>query len=388
MLALTFDLTSLFAGGIVALFAPNFTAAPWILALFPPILTIRGNISGILSGNLATMLHLGLIHPQIRGNTDVYRRLINAVFVLTFLDTLVMGMISFILNLLFGRASLGQLYIFALVPTISCTLAVSISVPLTSLIAIVAYKRGLNPDILVYPILSAINDIVVTSCFIATSFLVLEGGSVLYLLGGAVILLILFSLFLFLRNRRTEFFSQTLREGSLVVIVSSLFGSLNGLFLSRMMQGIQHNPGIVVLYPALTSTLGDIGSIVGSITTTSLALGYISNFSEEVRGGVGPILKVEAVAALMHVVFGAVAYLIVKPASPGASLSFLMGVALATNLSSFLVISVFALVVAFYSFRRGLNPDNVVIPIITSSSDTVATLSILPALSIIRILGV
>ena len=334
------------------------------------------------------MLHLGLIRPRIRGNTDVYRRLINAVFVLTFLDTLGMGMISFILNLLFGRAWLDQLYIFVLVPTISCTMAVSISIPLTSIIAIMAYKRGLNPDILVYPILSAINDIVVTSCFIATSFLVLKGGSVLYLLGGVVLLLMLFSLFLYLRNRRAEFFSQTLREGSVIIIVSSIFGSLNGLFLSRMMQGIQHNPGIVVLYPALTSTLGDIGSIVGSITTTSLALGYISNFKEEVRGGIGPILKVEAVAALMHVVFGTVAYLIVKPTSPGASLPFLVGAALISNLSSFLVISAFALVVAFYSFRRGLNPDNVVIPIITSTSDTVATLSILPALSIIRILGV
>ena len=334
------------------------------------------------------MLHLGLVRPQIRGNTDVYRRLINAVFVLTFLDTLGMGMISFVLNLLFGRASLGQLYIFALVPTISCTMAVSISVPLTSLIAIMAYKRGLNPDILVYPILSAVNDIVVTSCFIATSFLVLKGGSILYLLGGGVLLLLLFSLFLALRNRKAEFFSQTLREGSLIVVFSSIFGSMNGLFLSRMMQGIQHSPGMVVLYPALTSTLGDIGSIIGSITTTSLALGYIRNFREEVRAGIGPILQVEAVAALMHVVFGAVAYLIVKPVSPGASLPFLMGVALVSNLSSFLVISAFALVVAFFSFRRGLNPDNVVIPIITSTSDTVATLSMFPAFSIVKLMGV
>ena len=381
-------MTSLFAGGLVALFVPKFRAAAWILALFPPILTIRGNISGILSGNLTTMFHLGLIRPQIRGNTDVYRRLITAVFVLTFVDTLIMGMISFVLNLLFGRASLGQLYIFALVPTLSCTMAVTISIPLTSFIAIMAYKKGLNPDILVYPILSSTNDIVVTACFVATSFLVMAGGSTLYLLGGVVLFLMLFSLLLAWRNRRAEFFSQTLKEGSMIVTVSSLFGSVNGLFLSSMMQGIQRRPGIVVLYPALTSTLGDIGSIIGSITTTSLALGYISSFREEVREGLGPILQVEAVAALMHIVFGVVAYIIVKPASPGASLPFLMGVALVSNLSSFLVISVFALVVALFSFKRGLNPDNVVIPIITSTSDTVSTLSILPAFSIVKLMGI
>lgn len=369
------------------MFVPRFRASPWILALFPPILTIRGNISGILSGNLTTMLHLGLIRPQIKGNTDVYRRLITAVLVLTFVDTLIMGMISFVLNLLFSRASLGQLYIFALVPTLSCTMAVSISIPLTSFIAIVAYKRGLNPDILVYPILSSINDIVVTACFVATAFLVMAGGSTLYLLGGVVLFLMLFSIFLAWRNRRAEFFSQTLKEGSMIVTVSSLFGSINGLFLSSMMQGIQRHPGIVVLYPALIDTLGDIGSIVGSITTTNLALGYISSFREEVREELRAILQVEAVAALMHIVFGTAAYMIVKPASPGASLPFLIGVALVSNLSSFLIISFFALVVAFFSFKRGLNPDNVVIPIITSTSDTVSTLSILPAFSIVKLMG-
>lgn len=127
--------------------------------------------------------------------------------------------------------------------------------------------------------------------------------------------------------------------------------------------------------------------MVGSVTTTSLALGYVSSFTEEVRGGLRRILQVEAVAALMHVVLGVVAYLMVKPAFPGASLPFLVGVALASNLSTFLVISVFALVVAFFAFKRGLNPDNVAIPAITSTSDTAATLSFLPAIAFLKLVG-
>ncbi len=133
--------------------------------------------------------------------------------------------------------------------------------------------------------------------------------------------------------------------------------------------------------------LGNIGSIVGSVTTTSLALGYVSSFREEVRGSLGRILRVEAVAALMHVVLGVVSYLIARPAFPGASPPFLVGVALASNLSTFLVISVFVLVVAFFAFKRGLNPDNMVIPAITSTSDTVATLSLVPAVVILKLMG-
>ena len=388
LVALSFNVISLFAGGLISLFTPQFQAASWILALFPPILTIRGDISGIFSGNLTTMLHLGLIRPQIRGNTDIYRRLISAVFVLTFIDTLAMGGISFALNLLFKRARLMQFYIFACVPTVSCIMAVAISIPLTSLIAIAAYRKGLDPDILVYPILASVNDIVVTASFVATASLIVVGDAALYVLGAVFLAFLILSVLLAWRNRNVEFFSKTLGEGTAVVTLSSFFGSVNGFLLSGLAQSLILYPGLVVLYPALTSMLGSIGSIMGSTTTTSLALGYVSSFSSEVRPGLKTMIQVEAVAALMHIVLGVSAYVMVEPAFRGASLPFLAGVALVSNLSSFLVISVFALVVAFLAFKRGLNPDNVVIPAITSTSDTVATLSILPALAIFKLFGI
>ena len=100
------------------------------------------------------------------------------------------------------------------------------------------------------------------------------------------------------------------------------------------------------------------------------------------------ILQVEAVTAFMHIVFSLIAYLIVRPAHHEASLPFFVGVALTSNLSSFLVISVFALAIVFLAFKRGLNPDNVVIPVITSTSDTVATLSIIPAIAILKLIEI
>ena len=383
-MALSFNIISLFAGGLISLFTPRFSAAPWILALFPPILTIRGDISGIFSGNLTTMLHLGLVRPQIRGNTEVYRMLIATVFVITFIDALAMGVISFALNLLLGRAALGHLYIFASVPTVSCVMAVAVTVPLTSLIAIATFRRGLDPDILVYPILSSINDIVVATAFVATASLVLTVGAAPYLLSGVFAAVALLALSLAWRSRRSEFFSKAVREGTSVVILSSLFGSVNGILLTGLRRSLTRHPGLVILYPSLMSGLGNVGSIVGSITTTSLALGYVRSFREEVVAGLRRIFQVESVAAVMHVVFGFAAYILARTASPQARLPFLVGVALLSNLSSFIVISFLALGVSFLAFRRGLNPDNVVIPAITSTSDMVATLSMRPAVAILR----
>ncbi len=388
LIALSFNIISLFAGGLISIFAPRFQEATWILALFPPILTIRGGIGGIFSGNLATMLHLGLIRPKIRDNTPVYMQLISAIFVITLVDTLAMGLFAFVLNMVFGQATLAQLPVFLVVPPVACFMAMALSIPITSVIAISTFKKGLDPDILVYPILASVNDIMVTAAFVVTIYLVLSGGVFTYLLVGIFILIIGLTAMIYWRNRSVRFFHQTIEEGTTVVIVSSLFGSINGFLLSSMSGALLEYPGLVVLYPALTNALGNIGAIIGSTKTTSLALGYVENFKDEVKSAVAQISQVESVAFLMHVVFGAMAYLITIPTLPGASLSLLVGLALVSNLSTFIFIALIALGAAHLAFRRGLNPDNVVIPVITSLSDTLATLSLLPSVSILKILGI
>jgi len=176
LIALLFNTLSLVAGGLISIFTPQFEAAPWILALFPPVLTIRGGIGGIFSGNLATMLHIGLIRPQMRKNTPVYYQLISSIFVITLVDTLFMGGISFMLNLVLGRVSVQHLSVFMVVPPVACVTAMALSIPLTLMIAIMTFRRGLDPDILVYPILASVNDIVVSTVYAATVFLVLWGG--------------------------------------------------------------------------------------------------------------------------------------------------------------------------------------------------------------------
>ncbi len=387
LIALSFNIISLFAGGLISVLTPQFGAAPWILALFPPILTIRGGIGGIFSGNLATMLHLGLIRPQIRRNTPAYAQLISAVFAITLVDTLAMGVFAFLLNLVLGRALPGQAPIFAVVPPVACVLALSVSIPLTSLLAIAAFRRGLDPDILVYPILASINDVVVAAAYVVTVYLVLSGGPFLLLLYGLFLSIIAATGLLVWRNWGVDFFRRTIREGTTVVIMSSLFGGVNGVFLSGMSRSLQRYPGVVVLYPALTNALGNIGSIVGSTTTTKFALGIVRSLMDEIREALGTIAQIEAVALLMHLSFGVITFIIVSAATPSASLSSLVLVAVVVNLLTFHLIGLFTLVLAFQAFKRGLNPDNVVIPVITSISDTVATLALLASLAILKFFG-
>jgi mgtE-like transporter len=90
----------------------------------------------------------------------------------------------------------------------------------------------------------------------------------------------------------------------------------------------------------------------------------------------------------MHAVFGLITYGIVVTSIPGARLSILVGGALISNLITFGFMALFALWIAHIAFNRGLNPDNVVIPVITSLSDSAATLSLLPSIAILSLIGV
>ncbi len=369
----------------MTVFTPLFSNSPWILALFPPILTVRGGIGGIFSGNLATMMHLGLIKPQIRGNTDQYKGLIKSVLVITVIDTLILGAFSFMINVVNGSALMDQWFLFICIPTVACMMAVCLSIPITSLIAIETFKRGLDPDILVYPILASINDIVVTSFFVVTVFLVLSGGVFYMVLVGLFVIILTVIGYLAIQTRDDRFFQQTLREGTFIVVISSIFGSVNGVLLSNLGPSIASTPGLMTLYPALTNALGSIGSIIGSKTTTDIALGYARSFLEELKESGKSIIQVEVPAAFMHVVFACIAYVI--SIGSGASLMSLISIALACNLFSFILIAVFALWSAHLAFERGLNPDNIVIPAITSVSDSTATLAVTPALLVARFLG-
>jgi len=226
---------------------------------------------------------------------------------------------------------------------------------------------------------------VVTVLFVSVVFLNLWGGVFYGFFAAIFVAIICVVGYLAVKSRDDVFFQQTIREGTFVVILSSVFGGINGVLLSNLGPSLAAMPGLMTMYPALTNALGNVGSIIGSKTTTDIALGYSKSFMEELKESGKRIVQVEVPAAFMNVVFGVIAFIL--SIGQGAALMPLIGVALSSNLMSFIIITVFALWSAHLSFERGLNPDNVVIPAITSVSDTTVTLALTPAIMVSRLLG-
>lgn len=382
LLALTVNVGGILSGRLIVIFAALFTSFPWILVLFPLVLTVRGGTSGILSGKIGTMLHTGEIKPQFRGNTKSFYSLLSSIFTLTFLATLLMGVIAFCFNLLFGQTSLTEILYFIMLPVSTCVLSVLVAIPVTLIVAIKAFQSGLDPDILVYPVMSTINDIIVSLVYILLVSLILPGGGHFF-----AFLILIFTgsaIFFFVRNFKEVIFTKTLKEGILIVLLSSLFGTFNGFVLTSFRADIEHRPSILILYPALIAALGDIGSIIGSMETTKLALGYITSFWQVLKNSLGDLLSVEAAAFMVHTLFGIGVTIVASLSNMNVDLLFVIQIALVSNVLSFFFIAVFSLFVATQTFKRGLDPDNFVIPLTSSFSDTVSTLTLMSVLNMFR----
>ena len=74
--AIIFNIGGIFAGRTAVLLQNLQSFLPWVILIYPLLLTVRGDINGILTGKLGTALHLGTITPTWKKNTNRFLHLI------------------------------------------------------------------------------------------------------------------------------------------------------------------------------------------------------------------------------------------------------------------------------------------------------------------------
>jgi cation transporter-like permease len=192
--AYAFDLAGIAAGFLFAYQLGVFKLAPWAIALYPAVLGAKGVIDGLLSGRLSTALHLGTVYPRFNKNTKSFYNLIEAIIVLTLVTSVVMSAISLVFGNLFWGITFADFP--AILAVVVSTMALGLVMLVVTLkVAFVSFKRGLDPDIMVYPIMSAVASLFITICYIVTLNLFLTNGAIgiwtVVLLGLAHLLLVL-----------------------------------------------------------------------------------------------------------------------------------------------------------------------------------------------------
>ncbi len=361
MFSLSFDLGGLLAGGILESFTELALRRPWCIALYPIVLTGRGALNGVGAARISTGLHLGTIKPSFRRNTIYYYSVLASLTTLSLLLSTLMGLLSW----LFTRSSFGELPLILSTAISSQTITIILTLPATSLIGRESFRRGLDPDAVIYPTTSTIADVWATLSYIISLNLAFSelGTIALRLISIATVLFTLMVVILFHGERE---FRTTLRESFLMVTVVTLISSISGLSLSSAREVIESTPGILTVYPAVIDTIGDCAAIFGSILTTRLFIGSMRPAFNELRSIYGELAQIWCAGLIYFLIYGSIGF------SIGGKINTLT-IPLLVYVTILPIVIIFAFSLAILTFRRELNPDNFVIPFETTLTDTTST---------------
>jgi mgtE-like transporter len=384
LLSLSVDTVGLLTGVLLVLYLGvlSIDEAPWALFLFPGILSVRGAVGGLFSGHLGTGLHLGTIKATFTKNTKDFQTLLRVIVTLALVSGFSVGTGTWIFGLFLWNATVIDFVQLLAVITATMALSVVFVSPLTMLFSVLSFRRGLDPDVVVYPITSPVSDIINTGCYVLSLGLFFLLGSV----GRYVVLLldvvfVSFVLYILIRNISETKFVETIREFLLTLVFVTIIVNITGSLLGKI-SSITSGKNIYAVYPAIIATIGGVGSIIGSTATTKLALGLIKPSFSSIKEHINEIGGAWLASIVMFVLYVILSSFISGTTAVGDLMVF-TGQLLTTNILAVVVMLFVAYAVAIYTFRRGWNPDNFVIPIESSLADTVTTAAVLVALALI-----
>jgi mgtE-like transporter len=380
-LAYVFDIGGLLAGFMVASQLGIFAKAEWVIAVYPAILSAKGVIGGLLSGRLSTALHLGTIHPRFFTNTKSFYKLLEALVFITLATSVAMSSIAIVFGTLFWGITFADFP--AILSVVMATMAIGLLLSLITIkVSFVSFKRGLDPDIVVYPIMSTVADIFITLFYIGVISLFFAGYLGSWAIAAIALAFGFLVLYILPKNMHEVNFIKTIKESMTTLLIVAFVVNVTGTVLKQISYFVAERKEVFTVYPALIDTIGDVGSVVGSTATTKLALGLLTPSLASMRNHAKNIFSAWS-ASLMVFVILAILSLAINGVFSLPSFLSLISVLLIANVIAVTAIVLLSYSISILTFKKGLDPDNFVIPIESSFADSITTIALLVALLLI-----
>ena len=380
-LTFSFGLGGLFAGLMFATQLGIFKLAPWVITLYPIVTSAKGVGSGLLSGRLSTGLHLGTIHPRFFENTKSFYKLIEALIVLTLITSVTICAISLVFGTLFWGITLTDFP--AILSIVVATMALGLLLSfLTIKVSFISFERGLDPDVFVYPVMSTVADIFITLCYIAVINVFFFGVVGQWFIGLACLIPVVIVFYILSKNLHEIEFIKTLKESLVTMLFVSLLVNITGTVLLGISKFISERVEIYTIYTALIGMIGNVGSVVGSTATTKLALGLLAPSFSSMRNHAKSIFSAWAASIIMFIILALMSLSIHRLFSFSSFYS-LFSIVLVANVLAVAAIVILTYSISILTFKRGLDPDNFVIPVESSLADSVTSLALFVALLLI-----
>ena len=374
----------LIAGILLSRMTETLSILPGLLILIPGAIGMRGNIFGALGSRLGSNLHIGILSPELKKSTVLYQNIISAM-ILTFIMSIFLAFMAKGFSMALGYESIS-LVDFTIISVLGGIFSGALLLPATILITIKSYENGWDPDNVTTPLIAASGDLfTLPSLLLAIQILLwIRNGffdTILFLV------FIIIGVIAFIVGIRGESnLKKIIKHSTPTLFLSSILGTTAGTILNSSFSVILNNPSILALVPLFSGESGDLVSILGARLSSRLHIGSIKASlrpSEEALRNFGIII---ILALIIYPTIGLLAHF--ASVLLGVKSVGIENMVLISTLAG-LILTPFMLMIAFYlsiiTYKKGLDPDNVVIPLTTSITDPIANTFLV--IMVISILG-
>jgi len=340
---------------------------PGLIVLVPPSINMRGSVTGVLTSRLASSMHLGEFETDF-SKSSVLGYNVRASLYVTTVIAFLLGIVAYAITSLFGLEGITLLD-FVLISVISGIFSGLLVTAISILITIVSYKKEIDLDMIASPAVTTSGDIITLPALMITAMLVISLPPGLKYTAGILVLLIsAFCLYMALKN--SVEIAEITKEILPLLAVLSVVGTFAGITYAVDMEELITYSVFLVLIPPFTGGCGSIGGILCSRLATGMHMGEIPYNLRPGREISGYFFVTYLYALILLPLMAVIAHysaIFFSMNSPG--LPVIIEVSLIAGLIVVTFVNLIGYATAVFSFKRGFDPDNFGIPVITSFID-------------------
>ena len=370
-------LGDLFAGIILGNMTFFLETLPGLLVIIPGAIGMRGNIFGSFASRLSTNLHIGMISPKFEFSEQLNNNIISS-FVLTLILSLFLAIIAKFFCTLFNYESISTID-FILISVIAGVISNLIMLPITMLISFKSFNHGWDPDNVTTPIIAAVGDLFTLPAIIASVYILSYLDTISLIKSVVFIIIIVLIIIAFVYAiKRSEESKKIIYQSAPILLVCSLLGVSAGGILNSSVETLLTNPSLLTLLPLFSGVSGSIISILSARLSSGLHYGLIEPLKRPTGETIHNFLICYILALVMYPLIGFIAEDSTNILG-SAGVGFLNIISI-SFISGFILISLMIFAVYFISitsYNRDFDPDNIVIPISTSVTDAISSLTLI-----------
>ena len=347
---------------------------PGLMVIIPGAIGMRGNIFGSFGSRLSTHLHIGTLSPEFK-RSDILTENITSSIILTMVLSVLLGIIAKAVCIIFNFPSIS-LFDFVLISFIAGLISSIVMLPITMFISLKSFENGWDPDNITTPLIAAFGDFFTLPAIVAAIYVV-QFVSIVPIVEKILFALVIISTVVALAAGYTsdKEIRNIVRQSTPVLFVCSILGTLAGGILNGSITTLLKSQTLLTLVPLFSGESGGLVSVLRARLSSGLHSGLID---ADLKPGKVTLENFSIVIFLSLIMFPIIGFLAEASTTVlgNAGVNYLNAI-LISLIAGMIVVGVMLLIVFYIStisYRKGLDPDNIVIPLSTSLTDSISTL--------------